>query len=68
MSPEEMKVEITAPELEKIAIKYDLNGRQIENAIKASQLLASKSEVRKVLTAEIINSVLEITILKVTNS
>jgi hypothetical protein len=68
MSPKEMKIEITGPELEKIAMEYDLNGRQIKNAIKASQLLASKSEVRKVLTAEIITSVLKITILKVTNS
>jgi hypothetical protein len=52
----------TDDELRSIAETYLLNGRQIKNAIKTSQLLAIPEPKEKILTSEIIHLVLKITL------
>lgn len=59
-----LKHKISDAELTEISENYDLNGRQIKNAIKTSQLLAVHYSEEKVLTSEIIHSVMKITMPK----
>ncbi|KAI0415498.1 P-loop containing nucleoside triphosphate hydrolase protein [Xylaria grammica] len=53
---------ISSTELDRIATQYVMNGRQIKNAIKTAQLLARRNAQHEVLTAEMIDTVVAITI------